>query len=461
MRSSFALALAAVLCAAALVSARSYATITVYPRHGEPSDGLVPPTGPGVVVMGGGQDVDDAFRWMQARTADANGAGGDVVVLRDPDTHVGRDDAYAPYLLSLAKFNSVQTVVLADPVTTAELAQAAALVDRAEAVFFGGGDQRHYVLWRGALLDAVQRVYDRRGVVGGTSAGGALWGEIVNDAIGEYRHGSTTSANAIADPFEPSITFTSGLFRIPGLAGAITDSHFHARDRFGRLAAFVARIAGGGIVGAPRATGLGVDEDSALLVDERGVAMLALYAPGRGGAWIVRGGTPHDLAAGHALSYDVAVTRLDAVGQRFDLASGCGDGASYDVSIDGTKTPAYAPVDPYGAPSKGGTCGELDAGPPPAMVDAAAQPDSAFDGGAAGDTGGAVDTPAYAQGVTGCTCTAGVARQDSGAWLLLLAFVAAALRRNKDFMHRVGVILAGAWRTTPSSASSSSRVIRR
>lgn len=419
------------------------ATITVFPKHGASSDWTGAPLGPGVIVMGGNQDVDEAFRWMQARLAGAGNSGGDVVVLRDPDSNVGHDDDYAPYLLSLAKFNSVQTVVLADPVTTAELAQAAAIVDGAEGVFFGGGDQRHYVGWRGPLLDAVQRVYDRRGVVGGTSAGGALWGQVVNDAIGEYRHGSTTSANAVANPFEPSITFTTGLFAIPTLAGVITDSHFHARDRFGRLGAFVARIAGGGLAGGSTATGLGVDEDSALLVDEHGVAMLALYAPGRGGAWIVHGGPPPVLVPGRPLAYEVAVTRLDAVGQRFDLARGCGDGASYTIAIDGAKTPAYAPADPYGAPGAGpATCGPAadagwppapggDAAAPPAPPDAAAGPDGRAPDGAPSD-----DAPA--DGVLparGCACATSPSGGAEGAWLVMCALGAAGLRRNKCFRN--------------------------
>ena len=441
MRVSLVLVSAATLVASTLASGASRAAITVYPRQGRAADWTGASNGPGVVVMGGNQDVDDAFVWMQARLAGGS-AGGDVVVLRDPDPNAGHDDDYAPYLLGLAKFNSVQTIVLADPVGASELAQAAAIVDAAEGVFFGGGDQRHYVGWRGPLLDAVQRVYDRRGVVGGTSAGGALFGQIVNDAIGQYSHGSTTSANALADPFEPSITFTTGLFAIPALAGAITDTHFHARDRFGRLAAFVARIAGGSLAGSTSALGVGVDEDSALLIDDRGIATLALYAPGRGGAWLLRGGPPADLAPGRALTYSVAVTRLDAAGQRFDLGQRCGDGASYAVAIDGAKAAPYVPVDPYGASAGAAQCG------PGGAVDASApSPDAALpsphpsdagndDGAPDGGSNGLVPpSDALAPPTTGCSCAASP-RDARGGWVALAAFVAMAAarrRRNKYF----------------------------
>ena len=439
MRVSLVLVSAATLVASTLASGASRAAITVYPRHGLAADWTGASNGPGVVVMGGNQDVDDAFVWMQARLA-GGGDGGDVVVLRDPDPNAGHDDDYAPYLLGLAKFHSVQTIVLADPVRASELAQAAAIVDAAEGVFFGGGDQRHYVGWRGPLLDAVQRVYDRRGVVGGTSAGGALFGQIVNDAIGQYSHGSTTSANALADPFEPSITFTTGLFAIPALAGAITDTHFHARDRFGRLAAFVARIAGGSLAGSTSALGLGVDEDSALLIDGRGIATLALYAPGRGGAWLVRGGPPPDLAPGRALRYDVAVTRLDKAGQRFDLGQRCGDGASYAVAIDGANAAPYVPFDPYVASAEASLCGAVDAG---ALSDSAVPSprpnDAGIDDGPP-DGSGSNDLPsprdALAPGTTGCSAAS--THGARGGWLGLAAMVAMAAtlrRRNKYFTN--------------------------
>ena len=54
------------------------------------------------------------------------------------------------------------------------------------------------------------------------------------------------------------------------LAQTITDTHFGARDRMGRLLAFVARMITDGIHESP--LGVGVDEETALVVDASGTA---------------------------------------------------------------------------------------------------------------------------------------------------------------------------------------------
>lgn len=50
---------------------------------------------------------------------------------------------------------------------------------------------------------------------------------------------------------EPAISFTTDLFAWPSLRATIPDSHFAARDRFGRLAAFLARIVHDGLAPVP------------------------------------------------------------------------------------------------------------------------------------------------------------------------------------------------------------------
>jgi beta-aspartyl-peptidase (threonine type) len=68
------------------------------------------------------------------------------------------------------------------------------------------------------------------------------------------------------------------------LRGIITDTHFVQRERLGRLLAFVARTAKDHHTAA--VTGLGVDQDSALLVDANGDArFLSRHADGH--AWLV------------------------------------------------------------------------------------------------------------------------------------------------------------------------------
>ena len=146
-------------------------TLTVFPRVGSPDDDTASPHGPGSILMGGGVDVDAAFIWMHsAITAAPSGRGGDVVILRATGTN-----AYDAYIYGLAAFNSVQTLLIPPQAGPADLAFAAGIVSRAEAVFFAGGNQASYVAWNGSpLMAEVQHTYERGGVVGGTSAGYCL-----------------------------------------------------------------------------------------------------------------------------------------------------------------------------------------------------------------------------------------------------------------------------------------------
>jgi cyanophycinase-like exopeptidase len=130
--------------------------------------------------MGGGPTVDSAFVWMHDTITGEHGArGGDVVVLT-----ASEGDVYTDYLMKVAPFNSVRSISIGPGATPSDLARAAAYVDRAQGLFFTGGDQAHYVKWKGSpLIASVQRLYDRGGVVGGTSAGLAILGEYVYDSV--------------------------------------------------------------------------------------------------------------------------------------------------------------------------------------------------------------------------------------------------------------------------------------
>jgi len=320
---------------------RAVAGLTIYPRVGDASDAQPQLAGPALVLMGGGPDVDDAFRWAQTVIG-----GGDVVVLR-----ASGDDGYDAYLAGLAPFHSVQTVKLEPPASADALAQAAAIVDRAELVFFAGGDQADYVAWRGSpLVAAVQRVWARGGVVGGTSAGCAILGQLVfDDVAAALANVSVDGLRALGDPWDGAISFSRDLFAFPPLAGVITDTHFATRDRMARLAAFVARLQADGA--APSVLGLGVDEGNALVVEANGVATLLQQRAGEGGVWALALTSPSGATRGRPLTVNgLEVTRLDHAGQQLDLAARCGGGARYAISVDGTRplTP-YTPRDPYGA----------------------------------------------------------------------------------------------------------------
>ncbi len=307
------------------------------------------PRGPGLVLMGGGLRVDAAYAWMHDVIMGPHARfvrGGDIIVLRATGTN-----DYDSELMAAAPFNSVRTIVVGRGASYDDLAKVGALVDRAQGVFFSGGDQGNYARWKGTpLIAAVQRLYDRGGVVGGTSAGLAILGEYVFDSVAADAVSddtSVTTANAVADPSESIISFTHGLLVFPSLHGVITDSHFHTRGRFGRLTVFLARLAS---VSSSPLMGVGVDEGSAIVIDSHGMGTLLLQRPG-GSALFVRLTAGTRVSGRPFVAAGVRVTQLDRSGERFDFRTWCSSAPSYSVDVDGRRSPIYAPADPYVIPA--------------------------------------------------------------------------------------------------------------
>jgi cyanophycinase len=327
--------------------APSPAALTVYPKTGRASDSHVVPHGPGLVLMGGGDRVNSAFVWMHDTIVGEHTVrGGDVIVLRATGTN-----EYDGYIMDVAPFNSVRTIVIGRTAGTADFERAAAYVDRAQGVFFSGGDQANYARWKGTpLMAAVQRLYARGGVVGGTSAGLAMLGEYAYDSVAADAAGDdvlVTTQNAVADPSEHIISFTHDLLVFPSMRRIITDSHFVTRDRFGRLAVFVALLSRSH---SNSVMGVGIDEGTAIVVDHLGIGTLLLERP-NGSALLVRVGPGARVAAGQPfVATTIHVVLLDHHGQHLDFKTWCAPGArSYAVSIAGTRKPIYEPVDPYRA----------------------------------------------------------------------------------------------------------------
>src|SRR5215470_14446989 len=111
---------------------------------GNPADAQPAPTlSPGLVLMGGGTDVDAAFQWMCQRAG-----GGDFVVIRTTGT-----DAYNPYIQQLCpQMDSVETIIIGN-VNGANATYVSTQIQNAEALWIAGGDQSTYVdLWRGTAV---------------------------------------------------------------------------------------------------------------------------------------------------------------------------------------------------------------------------------------------------------------------------------------------------------------------
>lgn len=230
-------------------------------RSGSAADALPPqPIGNLLVLMGGGLDVDDAFRAMIAKARGGSAAKVDVVVLRTSGA-----DGYNPYLMAMDGVDSVESIVLKTS-AGASAPEVLDLVNRADVLFIAGGDQSTYIAqWAGTPLEAAMKAAVARHVpFGGTSAGLSVLGQF--DYSGANK--SVTSADALANPYDRNVTLDRGFLNVlPRMAGVITDAHLVTRDRMGRLVTFLARLSADGWAGWQTLRGIGVDEETAVVVD--------------------------------------------------------------------------------------------------------------------------------------------------------------------------------------------------
>jgi cyanophycinase len=286
--------------------------------------------------MGGGDDQDDAFRWLCDH---ANG--GDLVVLRA----TGADD-YNPYIQGLCKLNSVATLILPsrEAATDPFVAQTIA---HAQAIFIAGGDQANYInFWQGTPVQTALNSAIQRGIpLGGTSAGLAVLGEWAYTAQGDKPKDPNLDAKtAISNVNGPRITLVHGFLTIPVLKGIITDSHFAKRDRMGRLLVFLARIqqSGGDTPPDPTHThGIGIDERGALLVESTGQATVA----GKTSAYFVTEGNSCGFLQKKTAVLDCApipILRVDP-GHSFNLQTWSGEGQSYLLTVHNAKIQSSQP----------------------------------------------------------------------------------------------------------------------
>ena len=275
------------------------------------------PTQSGTVLMGGGTDVDAAFQWMINKSG-----GGDFVVIRATGT-----DAYNPYIYSLGTVDSVETIIITSRTGASDPFVLDKIIN-AEALFIAGGDQANYVdYWKGTPVeDAIHNLIAQNVPVGGTSAGLAILGEFVFSAA----NGTVDSSTALGNPFGRRITLERDFLVVPHLNGLITDSHFVTRDRMGRLATFLARIVNDGW--ATQARGLGIDEETAVVVEADGSASIL----GNGAAYFLQTpGMPEVCLPRTNLTYrNISVYRISGSGT-FNFATWTGNGGvGYSITAE-------------------------------------------------------------------------------------------------------------------------------
>lgn len=229
-----------------------------------------------VVLMGGGIDIPSAFSFMineMASCTDGTGKPGNFVVVR-----AGGNPSYDSFIYKQGPVGAVLTIVIPDRESAVAVGdpnnevgqQVQALLKTAGAIWITGGDQGdYYNFWKGTPVEAlISNQVQQYGIpIGGTSAGMMILSEY--NFIPDIAYSSSDALNRpyflqqwLKKDFWTGQNKTPYVF----LKNTVTDSHFDARDRMGRLVTFLADVINMGWSSPNNAKAIGVDQETALIL---------------------------------------------------------------------------------------------------------------------------------------------------------------------------------------------------
>ena len=212
-----------------------------------------------LIIIGGHEDKEGDKVILRAVAERLNG--GKLVLAtiasRAPEGYL---DSYRKAFAPLGVENLVELYV-EDRATTHD-PETLALLEGAAGVFFSGGDQLRISSQIGdtPIENRIREIWRNGGVLAGTSAGAS----VMSDTM--MVRGSSAETHRIGD-----------LQMAPGLGlvrDVIIDQHFAERGRIGRLLGAVAQ--------SPRVLGLGIDEDTAIVLEGEDFNVI-----GSGGVYVV------------------------------------------------------------------------------------------------------------------------------------------------------------------------------
>ncbi len=219
----------------------------------------------GTVLNGGGTEQVSAMRWMTNRTL-----GGDFVVIRTDDS-----DGYQDFIYNKVGYvDSCHTLVI-NKMEYANSSYTQRVISNAEGLWIAGGNQtEYYDLWKDTKVEkAIESLIENRSaVIGGTSAGMSVLGDI--DYIPETY--GIRSSEALNDPYHDYMKDKKDDFidGIPHLDNVITDTHLSERDRIGRTITFLARNIRDNMSLVEGSSAIACDESTTVCIDENGTAKI-------------------------------------------------------------------------------------------------------------------------------------------------------------------------------------------
>lgn len=217
-----------------------------------------------LLAIGGGEDKEDDCRILSEFVRLSGGDAAKIVVMTtatdSPEEAAEKYEAVFKRL-GAKDVRHVSVCQRADAMN----AESVAAVEAASGLFFTGGDQLHITSLMGGT-DLHRTVFDccKKGLlVAGTSAGAAMMG---NSMI--------VSGKSDENPKFGGVEMAPGTDLI---VGCIIDTHFSQRGRHGRLLTAIAHY--------PQDLGFGVDEDTAMLIENGKFTVI-----GAGAVTVIDGG---------------------------------------------------------------------------------------------------------------------------------------------------------------------------
>ncbi len=206
-----------------------------------------------VAALGGGSVPDHVYEWMVEKSDN-----GKIVVLSYSDA----SNSLPEFFKSLGASDSYNITI--DSRDKADQQSIYDEIVSANAVYLRGGNQWIYVRdWKSTRTEeAIREVFNSGGVVGGTSAGAMVLSEYVFTA----RYGTVYPPDALQNPTAVQLDLESDFINV--VSGALIDTHFIERGRFGRLIPFLFKLY---VQRGANVLGIGIDDQTALCIDSDGI----------------------------------------------------------------------------------------------------------------------------------------------------------------------------------------------